>query len=198
MKIKKGFLKVICFKAFCLMFLPNSAFSSSFEDDFNDGMVLAQERINEKKYEEALTIVEKLSALVATDEDAGATEKAWVYDFQRYTLYELGRKEDAYAVCEDALADIGDQAYEWQYLKEFHVVRRTLRACLNMLAWAKMESATTIQDLGVAISRIESVFSIVAVTEDRTVVDELEAHKPVFILKRWNLMSDTGHAHFWR
>lgn len=118
-----------------------------------------------------------------TDEDVLAAERAWVYDFQRYALYELDRKDEAYDVCATAIDDIGDQAYEWQFLAHFNVVRRTLRACFNMLAWAGMEKATTIEELQAPIHDIESTFSIVGALEEGSVVDDFKSTRAKIYLK---------------
>jgi hypothetical protein len=182
MRKKKWLIGVGVFQWVFLLAFSNGA-AASFESEFNDEMLLAQENINAKNYDQALASVKKLRMLIAEDEDAGSIEKAWVYDFQRYALYESGRKEEAFVVCEEAIADIGGDAFEWQYLKEHHVVRRTLRACFNMLAWANMEKATSIREMGAAINYIEQAFYTVAVTEEDSVVDEFRETKARVYLK---------------
>lgn len=157
--------------------------AESFDSLFDEGMQKAQASISVENYSEALKPIERLRALMDADDDVLATERAWIYDFHRYVLYELGRKDEAYNVCETAIDDIGDQAYEWQYLADFNIVRRTLRACFNMLAWMGMEKATTIRELQTPINDIESAFAIIGVQEENSVVDDFKSTRAKIYLK---------------
>lgn len=187
MNAKKWFLLAVLFNFYVLFFYAAGVKAESFDSLFNETMLSAQANMAAKKYNDVLVSIEKLRALMDADDDVLATERAWVYDFQRYALYELGRKDEAYEVCEFAIDDIGDQAYEWQYLEDFNMVRRTLRACFNMLAWAGMEKATSIRDLKGPINNIEQAFAIVGVQEQDAVVDDFRSTKARIYLKAMDL-----------
>jgi|SRR5690554_1747173 len=157
--------------------------AESFDDLFASNMGQAQHYVSNNQYQEALEIVERLRQ--AMDDDVGAVEMAYVYNFQRYSLYELDRIDEAENVCETAINDLEDYAFEWQYSAEYNVVRSTLRACYNMIAWQEMERAENISELTDAMYNIETGFYIVGATEDDAVVDELRETDALIYLKSY-------------
>ncbi|WP_339616915.1 hypothetical protein [uncultured Gilvimarinus sp.] len=180
--VRKYLLVIPLAFVLCLGFCTQ-VLAESFDDLFSSKMGQAQHYISNKQYQEALEVVNHLRE--AMDDDVGAVEMAYVYNFQRYSLYELDRIDEAENVCKKSIKDLEEYAFEWQYSAEYNVVRSTLRACYNMVAWQDMERAQSVGELTDAIYNIESGFYTVGATEDDTVVDELRETDALIYLKAY-------------
>lgn len=179
-------------KALCWVFIQvvgwavwaGDVSASSYQEQFSTHMEAAQSHIAKKEWDGALGALSKLKTLLDSDSDStSAIELAWYFDFQRFVLFESGRKEQAYKACELAVDELGDDVDEWQYLEEFNVVRRTLRACYNLLAWENMETAKTLDELHSAIQFIVDGLSIRGAGEDEDVLDPFLATEVIIYLE---------------
>ena len=143
----------------------------SFEDRAHLQMKAAQKAMTEQRYE----VVRDLMTALETEfkgHDPNFSEKAqWahVFDFKRFALFELGNKAGAISTCNQAIEVLSGN--DWAYLEEYNVVRATLRACHNMLAWETQIGATTAKEIEVAIEHIDTCFDTISPIEAKSVLD---------------------------
>ncbi len=165
--------------------------------DFHTAMVSAQRAMTEGRHADVLALVQPLEAQLLK-EDPGYGDKvkwAWVFEFKRFALYELGRVPEALQTC--TLATKRLAANDWPYLKEFNVVRATRRACHNMLAWHGQEQARSLAELAGAIEHIDACFDTVSPIEDEEVLDAFHETRLRVYLKAaaWDARAHTKALH---
>lgn len=90
---------------------------------------------------------------------------AIIWNCKRYALYESGNKHAAYQVCRDGIEKLS-KIETWPFLSSHNNIRATLRAMYNMLAWDKMETATTLDDIKAGLDLTEKSFSTISPIED--------------------------------
>lgn len=122
--------------------------------------------IENKDFESAIVPLEEAEQMLA---DANYSDKSmWaiVWDQQRYALYETGRREAAYALCEKAIADLSKVTL-WDYLEEFNPIRHSLRAMHNMLGYRSYEQAAGLAALKDGLEHSRLSFSTISPIEDK-------------------------------
>lgn len=165
--------------------------------DFDAAMVNAQRAMTEGRHADVLALVQPLEAQLLK-EDPGHGDKvkwAWVFEFKRFSLYELGRVPEALQTCTLATERLAGN--DWPYLKEFNVVRGTRRACHNMLAWHGQERARSLAELAGAIQHIDACFHTVSPIEDEDVLDAFHETRLRVYLKAaaWDARAYTAALH---
>lgn len=165
--------------------------------NFHASMVNAQRAMTEGRHADVLALVQPLEAQLLK-EDAGYTEKvkwAWLFEFKRFALYELGRVPEALQTCTLATQRLAGN--DWPYLTDFNVVRATRRACHNMLAWHGQERARSLAELAGAIEHIDACFDTVSPIEDDDVLDNFHETRLRVYLKAaaWDARAHTPALH---
>lgn len=165
--------------------------------DFHTVMVSAQRAMAERRHADVLAFVQPLETqLLNEDPRYGDKVKwAWVLEFKRFALYELGRVQEALQTCTLATQRLADN--DWAYLKEYNVVRATRRACHNMLAWHGQEQARSLAELAGAIEHIDACFDTVSPIEDEDVLDPFHETRLRVYLKAaaWDARAHTKALH---
>ncbi len=96
--------------------------------------------VQNKDYKEAIELLSEAEKML---QDAQCSEMrlwAYVWDYQRYSLYEAGQKEASLARCEQTIATL-NKITLWDYLEEFNPIRAALRSAHNSLAYRCYEVA---------------------------------------------------------
>ncbi len=162
---------------------------TDFRKQFDNLMQNAQKQMSNKNYQKALELVNNAEGVLTQHKDkAELSMWAYVFDYQRYLLYELNKKEDALEVCREAIAKFKEG--DWAYLPEYNVVRATKRASYNMLAWAAVEKDSNEHQLNEAIQLIESCFSTISPIESESVFDSFYETKALVYKKATEFNSD--------
>jgi hypothetical protein len=176
----------------CLL-LSTTVSASRFEAAFHRLMRDAHKQANEQDWDSARATVAQLQALIERhddNDDVGSIEYAWFSDLQRFVLYSTGEKEAALASCERAITRLTPTAHDWQYLRDYDIVRATLRACHNMHAWSVIEQADSLQALQPAFDHVAHVFGTRGVLEDDAVLDPFHAARAAALLKAASFHAD--------
>ncbi len=142
----------------------------------------AQNEINNKSWETALQYINKAEELLNKSQCSEMTFWAVVWDFQRYALYEAGKKEEARKVCQHAIEKLS-KVQLWSYLETHNHIRATLRSAHNMLAYHIYETGATLEELEKGIEHIEKSFSIIAPIEDKKALFEFYETKALLFKK---------------
>lgn len=165
--------------------------------DFHTAMVSAQRAMTEGRHADVLALVQPLEAqLLKEDPSYGDKVKwAWVLEFKRFALHELGRVQEALQTCTVATERLAGSG--WAYLKEYNVVRATRRACHNVLAWHGQERARSLADLAGAIEHIDACVDTVSPIEDEAVLDNFHETRLRVYLKAaaWDARTHTEALH---
>ncbi|HEY1201008.1 MAG TPA: hypothetical protein VGE79_08510, partial [Niastella sp.] len=112
--------------------------------EFDEEMRQVTLLVQNKEYTQAIDVLARAEKLLT---DAQSTEMrlwAYVWDHQRYVLYEAGKKEESLALCKKTIAELSKITL-WDYLEEFNPIRAALRAANNNLAYRCYETATDLK-----------------------------------------------------
>jgi len=138
--------------------------------EFDGRMQEATLLVQDKSYAEAIEI---LSLAEKQLRDAQCSEMrlwAYVWDYQRYALYEAGRKDESLALCRSTIAELEKLAL-WDYLEEFNPIRAAIRSAHNSLAYYCYETATDLNTLLEGIQHIKTAMKTIAPIEDKAVLN---------------------------
>ncbi|SFM86827.1 WGR domain-containing protein, predicted DNA-binding domain in MolR [Chitinophaga sp. YR627] len=138
----------------------------SFDEQMKETSALVQTGF----YDEALALLEKLEKMLT---ESNCTEMRWwayVWDHQRYALYEAGREEASYEVCHRIINELG-KVTMWDYLEEFNILRATLRAANNNLAYRYYLTATDLAGVKEGLNHIKTTMKTIAPIEDKSVLN---------------------------
>lgn len=147
---------------------------------FDKLMERSQEQTQRSKFAESLVTLAEAAKLLESEREASAESWAWIYDGQRYALYELGRFDEAMDVCRKAIEHL-EKTTQWAYLAEHSHVRGTLRATHNMLAWILAERAQSYEDCKVAQDHIERCLKAVSPIDPTNLQEFDETHAMVLL-----------------
>lgn len=147
------------------------------------------QQIANKNYSKALENIEKAEKLLQEKTEIDLPQLAYLYDTKRFSLYELGKKEEALTSCQEAIEKLQTSA-NWAYLPEYNMVRGTLRACYNMLAWDIQKKAQTEEELQPAIEFINKCFSTIDPIEDKSVLKPFYDTRALVFQKAYALNPD--------
>ncbi|ACU61797.1 WGR domain-containing protein [Chitinophaga pinensis] len=140
------------------------------KDLFDEQMKEASALVQNGSYEEALTLLEKQEKLLT---DSNCSEMRWwayVWDHQRYALYEAGQEEASYTICHRIIAELGKVAL-WDYLEEFNIIRAALRAANNNLAYRYYLTASDLAGVKEGLNHIKTTMKTIAPIEDKSVLN---------------------------
>ena len=138
--------------------------------EFDERMKEATLLVQDKSYAAA---IELLSLAEKQLGDAQCSEMrlwAYVWDYQRYTLYEAGRKEESLALCRSVITEL-EKLTLWDYLEEFNPIRAAIRSAHNSLAYYCYETATDLNTLLEGIKHIKTTMKTIAPIEDKEVLN---------------------------
>lgn len=168
----------------------------SFDQRYNSQMKSAQKAMTAKRYDIVKDLIIRLEADLGRQDPAFNEKSQWayVYDFKRFALYELGDKNAAVSTCNQAIKVLSGS--DWAYLSEDNVVRATLRACHNMLASELQEKAKSLKDIEAAIKHIESCFDTVSPIEDASVLDDFFQTRITIYLKAQSITNNKSNSVF--
>lgn len=140
------------------------------QQDFDKQMHEVTLLVQNKEYTQAIEVLARAEKLLT---DAQSTEIrlwAYVWDHQRYVLYEAGKKEESFALCKKII-DTLSKITLWDYLEEFNPVRAALRAAHNNLAYRCYETATDLKGVEEGLKHIKVTMKTVAPIEDKSVLN---------------------------
>jgi predicted DNA-binding WGR domain protein len=134
--------------------------------EFDKQMMEASLLVQNKLYEEAITLLQKIEQLLKDAQSGEMRLWAYVWDHQRYALYEAGQKEESLAVCRHMIEELSKVTL-WEYLEEHNAIRAALRNANNSLAYRCYEKGDIAQGLKHSKASMKTVSSI----EDKSVLN---------------------------
>lgn len=162
---------------------PAAKAGGAFDERYDSQMKAAQKAMSEKRYVAVKELVTELEKdLLREDPNYGDKVRwAYVFDFKRFALYEMGEQEAALASCRQAVTALASN--DWPYLSEYNAVRAARRACHNMLAYEQSAVATTVAQHEAAIEQIEECFDTISPIEDASALDNFYETRATVYLK---------------
>jgi len=139
------------------------------QEAFDDQMRQASLLVQSKDYTEAIELLSEAEKML---QDAQCSEMrlwAYVWDHQRYALYEAGRKEASLALCEQTIATLSKITL-WDYLEEFNPIRAALRSAHNSLAYRCYDTAEDLKMVEEGLKHIKTIMKTVAPIEGKDVL----------------------------
>ena len=140
------------------------------QEEFDEQMRQASLLVQNKDYKEAIELLSEAEKML---QDAQCSEMrlwAYVWDYQRYSLYEAGQKEASLARCEQTIATL-NKITLWDYLEEFNPIRAALRSAHNSLAYRCYEVAEDLKMVEEGLKHIKTAMKTVAPIEEKDVLD---------------------------
>jgi len=134
--------------------------------EFESTMQEIRVHLENEDFESAIDPLEKAEQMLTEANYSDKSMWAIVWDQQRYALYETGRKEMAYSLCEKAIAELSKVTL-WDYLEEFNPIRHSLRAMHNMLAYRIYEEAEGLDALKEGLEHSRLSFSTISPIEEQ-------------------------------
>lgn len=139
---------------------------SEFDKQMHEITLLVQN----KEYEPAIEMLASAEKLLTDAQSSETRLWAYVWDHQRYVLYEAGKKEESLALCKKIIADLSKITL-WDYLEEFNPIRAALRAAHNNVAYHCYETATDLKGVEEGLKHIKVTMKTVAPIEDKSVLN---------------------------
>lgn len=167
-KIEDEYWLTYAYAAFQLPVVPEVY--EFYKEEFDLQMREAALLVQDKNYTEAIGILDRAEKQLSA---AQCTEMSWwayVWDYQRYALYEAGRKEESFALCRKIIDEL-NKVTLWDYLEEFNPIRAALRSAHNNLAYHCYETATDLKGLQDAIKHIKTTMKTIAPVEEKSVLN---------------------------
>lgn len=162
--------------------------------DFNRGefdhlMEEIQQNMSVKNFENVEEPLKKAEEMLTKASCSDNMLWAYVWDFQRYFLYETGRKEECYQVCKNALPKLSAETL-WPYLKEHTPIRHAIRAMNNSLANRAIEVAKNIDDIKQGLEHNKLSFTTFSPIEEEKVLYEFYETKALLLEKAMSFDSN--------
>lgn len=123
-----------------------------------------------KEYTQAIDMLAQAEKLLTDAQSSEIKLWAYIWDHQRYALYEAGKKEEALALCKKIVAELSKITL-WDYLEEFNPVRGALRSAHNSLAYRCYETATELKGVEEGLKHIKVTMKTIAPIEDKNVLN---------------------------
>ena len=139
-------------------------------EQFNEQMKEASALVQTGYYEEALALLEKIEKQLTDSQCSEMSWWAYVWDHQRYALYEAGKKEASYELCRHIIQELGKITL-WDYLESFNPVRAALRAANNNLAYRCYQTATDLAGVKEGLNYIKTTMKTIAPIEDKSALN---------------------------
>ncbi|RBL88201.1 WGR domain-containing protein [Chitinophaga flava] len=140
------------------------------KDEFDSQMREVTLLIGNKDYTQAIELLAQTEKLL---QDSQCTEIglwAYVWDHQRYALYEAGMKDASLTLCRKIITEL-EKVTLWDYLEEFNPVRAALRNAHNNLAYHYYETATSLDTVMEGIKHIKVTMKTTAPIEEKSVLN---------------------------
>ncbi len=138
------------------------------QSKFNELIKDYEELSKNKKYEEAIKVLDEAEKLL---EDAQYNEMhlwAYIWDYKRFVLYYID-EEKRLELCKEKIK-ILEKVNLWAYLAEHNPIRHTLRSMHHVLAYDVYDKATNYEALKVGLAHIEKALNTIAPIEDKEVL----------------------------
>lgn len=139
---------------------------SEFDQQMREITLLVQN----KEFGPAIEMLAHAEKLLTDAQSSETRLWAYVWDHQRYVLYEAGKKEESHALCKKIIAGLSKITL-WDYLEEFNPIRGALRAAHNNLAYHCYETATDLKGVEEGLKHIKVTFKTIAPIEDKSVLN---------------------------
>ncbi|MVT08407.1 WGR domain-containing protein [Chitinophaga tropicalis] len=140
------------------------------QEEFGNQMREATLLIQDKSYIQAIEILDQAEKRLKDAQCSETRLWAYVWDYQRYALYEAGRKDESLALCRNTIAELSKITL-WDYLEEFNPIRAALRAAHNSLAYHYYETAADLKTVEEGLKHIKVTMKTVAPIERKDVLD---------------------------
>jgi predicted DNA-binding WGR domain protein/tetratricopeptide (TPR) repeat protein len=140
------------------------------KDEFDQRMREVTVLVQNKDYTQALDELTQAEQQLKDSQHSEMRLWAYVWDHQRYALYEAGRKEESFTVCRHIIAEIGKITL-WDYLEEFNPIRGAQRSAHNSLAYHCYETATDLSGIQEGLNHIKITMKTIAPIEDKSVLN---------------------------
>lgn len=137
------------------------------QEQFDVQMKETSALVQNGSYNEALALLENMEKLLTDSQCSEMKWWAYVWDHQRYALYEAGKQEASYELCRRIIAELGKITL-WDYLEEFNPIRAALRAANNNLAYRCYQTATDLAGVKEGLNYIKNTMTTIAPIEDKS------------------------------
>jgi len=167
----------------------NPQSDATIEAQFDTMMRAAQQALNDRRYPAVLSLVVGFEDKLRRHDPKYGEQTMWAYllDFKRYSQFETRDKAGSRATCRRAVDVL---SADGPATKDGNVVRGTVRACHNMLAWDRQAGARNEGEIGDAIRHINACFASVAANEPPSVLDDFYETRATVFLKANRLTND--------
>lgn len=132
---------------------------------FDKQMVEASLLVQDKQYDAAISLLQQIENMLTAAQSKEMRLWAYVWDHQRYALYEAGEQEASFAVCRHTIEELSKVTL-WEYLQEHNPIRAALRAAHNNLAYHCYEKGEIVEGL----KHIKICMKTIAAIEDKSVL----------------------------
>ena len=132
---------------------------------FDQQMMEASLLVQDKQYEAAIGILQQIESMLTAAQSNEMRLWAYVWDHQRYALYEAGQQEASYAVCRRMIEELSKVTL-WEYLQEHNPIRAALRAAHNNLAYHCYEKG----EIAEGLQHIKICMKTIAAIEEKSVL----------------------------
>ncbi|WP_343670958.1 WGR domain-containing protein [Chitinophaga sp.] len=136
------------------------------QDTFDEQMREASLLVQDKQFELALSGLAQVEKLLIDAQSGEMRLWAYVWDHQRYALYEAGQREESLAICRKMIAELGKVTL-WEYLEEHNPIRAALRNAHNSLAYHCYEHGEIVEGL----KHSKMCMKTIAAIEDKEVLN---------------------------
>lgn len=140
------------------------------QEEFDGHMHQATLLVQSKDYTEAIDLLTKAEKQLLDAQCSEMRLWAYVWDYQRYALYEAGSKEESLTLCRKTIATLSKITL-WDYLEEFNPIRTALRSAHNSLAYRCYEAAEDLDMVEEGLKHIKTTMKTLAPIEEKDVLN---------------------------
>lgn len=133
---------------------------------FDKLMMEASLLVQDKQYDAAIEILQQVEEVLTAAQSDEMRLWAYVWDHQRYALYEAGQQDGSLAICRRMIEDLGKVTL-WEYLEEHNIIRAALRAAHNSLAYRCYENG----EIAEGLKHSKACMKIISSIEDKSVLN---------------------------
>lgn len=133
---------------------------------FDMQMTEASLLVQDKEYEAAIGLLQQIEQLLTDVQSEEMRLWAYVWDHQRYALYEAGQKEESLEICRRMIAELSKVTL-WEYLEEHNPIRAALRNANNSLAYRCYE----VGDYKQGLKHSKASMKIISSIEEKSVLN---------------------------
>lgn len=174
------------------------------QQQFDHWMDVANNAMEDADLDEALSAIDSAAAALEAANERAIEYWAWIYDYRRYLLLELGREEEGIAASREAIARI-DPSHLFPYIPEHRHLRTTLRAAHHAIARHLYQHAERDEQLDTALLHADQSLIISSpIDEDPSrplylatqalILAELAEQQPALRPRLWLLLKTMQQA----